>query len=84
MLQSHDITISFINHAYLIYHSTYVQFVFGSNQEKIDRKKYLSFILHNGKIYKVLCKFTNFLYSFYSMNINQNISTRKDCYNLAN
>ena len=45
MLQSHDITISFINHAYLIYHSTYVQFVFGSNQEKIDRKKYLSFIL---------------------------------------
>ena len=50
MLQSHDITISFINHAYLIYLSTYVQFVFGLNQEKNDRKKYLSFILHEYKI----------------------------------
>ena len=65
MLQSHDITISFINHAYLIYHSTYVQFVFCLNQEKIDRKKYLSFILQELEIkYNILCTLTKFSYSF--------------------
>ena len=40
MLQSHDITISFINHAYLIYHCVYVCAICLWSREK-RRKKYI-------------------------------------------
>ena len=64
MLQSHDITISFINHAYLIYHSTYVQFVFGLNQEKMIAKNIYPSFYKNGKLYMIFYVYLPIFYIF--------------------